>query len=1335
MRLHCPLLTVSILLHCTLSAFALSDPPNIRSVRFETFYGTVHPGDRVRIHVVATRPEGIRQLVARIEHSIYINSNAKNELMINVSFLPTGKPDEFLAEFVVPATIGNEGKEQLPAGRYRLQIAAEKDLRDGWHYHNYCWYDAINYSPDPGPDWELAIGPVWYHHDDQAFKSTFKIGRRRGTRPIEYAITVQDYFGRPVPGTPIIGTAGANAGDIKEIPYDFASPESCGQYRLTFDLFEKDANGKDVARQTVRQRILSDVAAGARREMILDDASTWEHQYTSDAKTRPTGKDWQPGAGVSPRFPEGKGAVWFRLGFIAPKWLDHQNCELYFSRLSYTGQVFLNGKAVGEHWGIYPFPLDITGELKVGDRNVLEICCRPPDAGRTPKGRVGEGKLLWPANLFVEEPVGPCREVRIRSYPAVHVKDVFAIPSFQKKQLGVRYTVSNATDKPQTARISSRVIDGSSSVLTVPETAVELRPGESKTVTAFRAWSDPILWWPWSYTNQQYPHLYRLATVLRVGDRELDRCDTRFGFREMYAQGRYVYFNGRKFKTRTLVTCHEGALDYGGADEKCYRGWPATLADTRQTGPSILRLHGHPAQSPMLDVADEAGVLFQPEGAMNSIHSNWADPRMWTNYHAMMKESFEHGKNHPSIVSWSMENETLICTNTWPEMYESNRKNLLGLGKFMRELDPTRLIEFHGGADIDGTWENSNLHYVRDWYKHPDLPNSAFWLKYPARNLPCDQSYPFQVTWDREIPVLMGEDGLYIRAQIPHEFSSLGGEEVYSMVHKEGYFGARPIDDLGFAMIHEGYRNAEVSQTNNATGATGGPACDAAQMPVRSFVRERDTRFFAGDHVCRNIVLHHDALWPSEVTFTWKLESQGKTIAEGSQKHDMDAGDLRRFAIEFAVPAVETPTPMTLATTVFRGREKMFEEAHEYRAYPRTGIALPQDFRVALLDRAIKTETMLKALGVRHTYFGTLESWMVEQTKGYRCIILGADGTDPTRIADLGKTLIPWVRNGGVAICLRQGGGFQEWLPMDLRYEAHRQTTIAWPRMTDHPALKNMTPEMLRYWRGDNVVSRGDFVKMPRIGWRPIVDSGGYDGLRWMSLVEVPMGKGTMILCQMDVVDKYATEPAARLIVGNLLEYAATRKPAASATPKSLQVLCGPGSAIPKVLADVDATTVQKDPNVLLVDGALPNPPVDEIAASVIGGKTVMLHGLTPENIGAWKKLLPEGLTLEKVDVKHAMKNAADALLAGISATEVWWAEYPREGDRDHEQGPTEIAYAVRVGKPIPGAVELITPGGLFKIPVGSGLLVIDQLLWDKATSPKSRLYLSLLLTNLMRRS
>jgi len=75
-------------------------------------------------------------------------------------------------------------------------------------------------------------------------------------------------------------------------------------------------------------------------------------------------------------------------------------------------------------------------------------------------------------------------------------------------------------------------------------------------------------------------------------------------------------------------------------------------------------------------------------------------------------------------------------------------------------------------------------------------------------------------------------------------------------------------------------------------------------------------------------------------------------------------------------------------------------------------------------------------------------------------------------------------------------------------------------------------------------------IEKPQVGAARALLDCGFD-LSETPLLEVRRGKGTLILCQLDVTNRYGTDPVATRLVDNLLQYASSLRPQANLAPES----------------------------------------------------------------------------------------------------------------------------------------------------------------------------------------
>ena len=167
---------------------------------------------------------------------------------------------------------------------------------------------------------------------------------------------------------------------------------------------------------------------------------------------------------------------------------------------------------------------------------------------------------------------------------------------------------------------------------------------------------------PWSAND---PALYDAHVSIQGGDGLVsgDRS-LRVGFRSVSIEGGVLTANGAPL-TLNGVNRHEVRADEGRVfDDE----WARTdLALMKSMGINAIRTSHYPPHPRLLDLADEIGLWVMLEGDIEThgfegtgewIDNPSDDPRWADAYLDRTVRAFERDKNHPSIMSWSLGNES-----------------------------------------------------------------------------------------------------------------------------------------------------------------------------------------------------------------------------------------------------------------------------------------------------------------------------------------------------------------------------------------------------------------------------------------------------------------------------------------------------------------------------------------------------------------------------------------------------------------------------------------------------------------------------------------------------
>ncbi|MBI3550397.1 MAG: hypothetical protein HY078_15260 [Elusimicrobia bacterium] len=354
------------------------------------------------------------------------------------------------------------------------------------------------------------------------------------------------------------------------------------------------------------------------------------------------------GAGV-PR--QARNYFWYRRTFRAPK--RRASATLRVGKAQFGTAVWLNGRAIGEHAGCFTAGyFDMTGAIRWGEDNVLivRVGAHPavlPDT--VPTGTDFE-KLKWTPGIydgvsarFADEP----EIVSVQVAPRIASSEIVVQTRLRNRGAAGRFTL----------RQRVRPWRGGGASVDVRAEAVALDAGEEREVLQTIRIPDARLWSP------EDPYLYALDTETD-GDSE----STRFGMREFRgdAATKRLLLNGQpRYLRGSNVTLHRFFEDPQRGDLPWNEAWVRKLlvdVPKRMHWDSMRFCIG-PVPDKWLEIADEAGLLIQNEFFVWTGAPDW-DKRYARYYDAgetvrQYSDWMRDNWNHPSVVIWDANNETL----------------------------------------------------------------------------------------------------------------------------------------------------------------------------------------------------------------------------------------------------------------------------------------------------------------------------------------------------------------------------------------------------------------------------------------------------------------------------------------------------------------------------------------------------------------------------------------------------------------------------------------------------------------------------------------------------
>jgi beta-glucuronidase len=347
--------------------------------------------------------------------------------------------------------------------------------------------------------------------------------------------------------------------------------------------------------------------------------------------------------------------------------------RLSFGRVMYHTRVWLNGELLGEHIdGYLPFAFDVTGKLRSADNQlVLRVDNRPriewPPAAKQIEW-VQYGGILQPV-LVESKALASISNLAIRAAPDGDGASVTCTVEVDRREdpgdLVLRLVVVGDEPASRTLAVATRTVTGPRHELTLK-------------LTQARTWSPDT------------PTLYTIVATLERGTTVIDRVFPSFGIRTIAARGRDILLNGKPLKIRGVNRYDE----FGGFGPNPRMDLvERELRLMKKTGINLIRAH-YPQSPEFLDLCDRIGILFLEELPINWWGIEWfgkegvvQDEHILDLALPMLEAMVRRDRNHPSVVIWSMANESKTETAVGIKVM----RTLIGRTK---QLDPTRLVTF-----------------------------------------------------------------------------------------------------------------------------------------------------------------------------------------------------------------------------------------------------------------------------------------------------------------------------------------------------------------------------------------------------------------------------------------------------------------------------------------------------------------------------------------------------------------------------------------------------------------------------------------------------------------
>ncbi|MFC5651852.1 glycoside hydrolase family 2 TIM barrel-domain containing protein [Paenibacillus solisilvae] len=370
--------------------------------------------------------------------------------------------------------------------------------------------------------------------------------------------------------------------------------------------------------------------------------------------------------------------------FTVPENWQGQPVFISFQGVESAFYVWVNGDLVGYSEDTFtPADFDLTPYLREGENKLAVEVYRWCDASWL------EDQDFWRMS-------GIFRDVYLYTAPKAHIADFFVTTeldeNYEHAELRLRVQVENYYEETiGTLQVEAQLYDsGQKPVLAQPiNVKLSVNREASLDIEASADVNNPLKW------SAELPNLYTLVITLKdEAGQFVEAVSSRVGFRKFELKDNLLLINGKRIVFKG-TNRHEFSCNTGRAIS--YEEMLTDVKLMKAYNINAVRTSHYPNHPLWYDLCDEYGLYVIDETNLET-HGSWqygqkelgeltvpgSRPEWTANVLDRANSMLQRDKNHPSILIWSLGNESF------------GGDNFLKMHDFLREADPTRIVHYEG---------------------------------------------------------------------------------------------------------------------------------------------------------------------------------------------------------------------------------------------------------------------------------------------------------------------------------------------------------------------------------------------------------------------------------------------------------------------------------------------------------------------------------------------------------------------------------------------------------------------------------------------------------------
>ncbi len=390
---------------------------------------------------------------------------------------------------------------------------------------------------------------------------------------------------------------------------------------------------------------------------------------------------------------------WYRKHFTIDKSNSNNRFELQFDGIYRNAAIWINGFYVGTNFsGYIGSSYDVTDYMNFETENVIVIRV---DATQN------EGWFYEGAGIYRHVWLNMTEKIFIPEngvYITTQLKDKTA-------SVTIETTIENSNIIASNCITYSYITDRNGKIIAkTTETNVRLNANKNTVIKQKLRVLNSRLW------SIEDPYLYKVISVIKVGNKIVQQSKTRFGIRTFKFDATEGFFlNGKSVKIKGTNN-HQDHAGIGSALPDYLQYYRIKLL--KEMGSNAYRA-SHNAPTPeLLEACDSLGMLVLDEHRLLNSSPEYKD---------QFKRLLIRDRNHASVFLWSIGNEEQNIQGN-----EYGKKIAQSLLAIQKEIDPSRTSTYAAdmGNDFNGVNEvipirgfNYRQYAVSDYHRdHPNQP-------------------------------------------------------------------------------------------------------------------------------------------------------------------------------------------------------------------------------------------------------------------------------------------------------------------------------------------------------------------------------------------------------------------------------------------------------------------------------------------------------------------------------------------------------------------------------------------------------------------------------------